>query len=510
MPKITHLRISNFRGIATIDIAVPPAGAIISGGNAQGKTSVLRAIAAALAGEGLGPEAIRLGADAAEILVDIDALKIRRGITAKGASLVVKNGDGDVWAKPQARLTELLGSSGLDALAFFEADAKTRRRMVLDAVPIFVTGEDIERWCGSHPIDAPAVDLHGLLVVEQLRKRYYDERTGANRAAKEAFEALARARADLPAAPAPCPMGVEDAGEALTAVETKRDEIAGRLSASESAKLRTSATRERIAALREVAAKARAGAMAMPTAAILDAAEKIRGEKEAAVLLLRQTLALAEAEETAATAECDRLCSEREAFARSLEVAEEKERQAVDLEQSIAAVAEMAPSPEEIAAAARAVEEADAVLKLAIDNAAHASHRAHIDELAAAHGRTQAAADSLDGIVKTLTEIAPRELAARAEMIPGLALTDDGLTLDGVALDALSGAEQLRFAVDLARRLNAKARILIVDGLERLDAGRLADFVRFATADGWQLLGTRVSEGELVVEAIEADAEAVA
>lgn len=503
MAKITRLRITNFRGIATLDVAVPAAGAVISGGNAQGKTSVLKAIAAALGGEGLGPDAIRLGTDGAEILVDLDALRIRRGITAKGASLIVKNGDGFAWDKPQSRLTELLGTAALDPLAFFEADAKERRRLVLEAMPLAVTREDFERW-GVGMLGAPReLDGHGLEVLERVRKRFYDDRTAANRATKEAFDALSRARAELPAAPVKCPSTVEEAGEALTALETRRDEIAGRASAAEKAKLGTAATRQRIDELKAIAAARRQEAMAAPTRLQVDVAFDIRGAREADVVAARAALQRAEAAFAEADAAFQMAHAGLEKMRSQLEAAEKEERQAGDLEQSIAAVADLAVSQDEIALAGTAVEAADAVLKLAIENAAHASHVAHVETLAAAHEAARTAAEALDALVKTLTDVAPRELAGRAEMIPGLALTDAGLALDGVALDSLSGAEQLRFAVDLARRLNAKSRIVVCDGLERLDAGRLAEFVKFATADSWQLLATRVSEGELVVEAIE-------
>jgi hypothetical protein len=76
------------------------------------------------------------------------------------------------------------------------------------------------------------------------------------------------------------------------------------------------------------------------------------------------------------------------------------------------------------------------------------------------------------------------------------------VTLDGVALSDLSGAEQMRFSIDLSKRLNPVAGILIVDGLERLDDDALDAFVEMATADGHQLIGTRVSRGELVIEAL--------
>src|SRR5262245_4802945 len=143
--KITRLEIHNYGGVKDLEIAVPAAGAVIKGGNARGKSSVLKAIGAALAAQGVGPEAIRKGEDGAEILVDLDAIRVRRAITAKGSSLTVTNADGDNWRKPQTRLNEILGSCPLDALSFFLAKPEERRTQVLEALPVQVTAEDVAR-----------------------------------------------------------------------------------------------------------------------------------------------------------------------------------------------------------------------------------------------------------------------------------------------------------------------------------------------------------------------------
>ena len=64
---ITRIKITNYRGIEALDSEVPPAGALICGDNGQGKTTVLNAIQAALTAQDIGPDAVRLGADKAEI-----------------------------------------------------------------------------------------------------------------------------------------------------------------------------------------------------------------------------------------------------------------------------------------------------------------------------------------------------------------------------------------------------------------------------------------------------------
>ena len=85
-------------------------------------------------------------------------------------------------------------------------------------------------------------------------------------------------------------------------------------------------------------------------------------------------------------------------------------------------------------------------------------------------------------------------MLAAADGIKGLSIDGDEVLLDGVALDQLSGQERLFFAVEVARRLNAKSRLLCVDGLEVLDAEHRRMFIERATKDGYQLIATRVAD----------------
>ena len=88
----------------------------------------------------------------------------------------------------------------------------------------------------------------------------------------------------------------------------------------------------------------------------------------------------------------------------------------------------------------------------------------------------------------------PCSLLAAADGIKGLSIDGDEVLLDGVALDQLSGQERLFFAVEVARRLNAKSKLLCVDGLEVLDAEHRRMFIERATKDGYQLIATRVAD----------------
>ena len=145
-------------------------------------------------------------------------------------------------------------------------------------------------------------------------------------------------------------------------------------------------------------------------------------------------------------------------------------------------------------AAKEAVQQANVALAQAKGAEAIAKQAAEVAKLVEIAEVDAIAAHQLDVIVKRLTDEAPRAIA-NADSIPGLKLDGESVTLDGVGLDTLCGAEQMRLCVEIARRASAKARFLVVDGLERIDEEQFDAFVREATKGGWQLFGSRVTKG---------------
>jgi hypothetical protein len=196
------------------------------------------------------------------------------------------------------------------------------------------------------------------------------------------------------------------------------------------------------------------------------------------------------------------------------ERADELDSQAAELESAIAQASVEPVSEEDLARATVRVADANtAAFIMDAHVTARAEHFAIETKAKELEQKAQAAeaeAGRLDAIVKALTNEAPAALLAQSEGIPGLSLRDDDVLLDGISLDSLCGAEQVRFCVKVARRANAKSKVLVVDGLERLDPEQCDIFIHEATRDGWQLLATRVDRGEIVIEAIEATVDAAA
>jgi hypothetical protein len=506
--KIHRLVIRNYRGVEFLDQELPPAGAIVTGRNGAGKTTALKAVGAALAARDIGDDAIRIGADKAEILIDLDAISVRRVITPKTTSVTVTGANGFKAPKPQTFLAELLGTSPLDPLDLLLAKPAERRAKVLAALPVTVTAEQLRQWAP----DLGEVDTsgHGLEVLSRVRASYYERRAVANReeataaaeAKRLAEEAAAReivVRMDAPS--------IADAENARTIARRELAQLEVQDAEAHRSEERARTTREKIDRFRTTAAELRATAETMwPLEGEADRATGDVVEFEQRVADLERQLVRAK-ESLVAAREILAERKGREAHASKLSAdAERHDSQARHLETALAEIAVPTVDPTDIDRARAAVVKADAAIAAARAEEAARASRARAESASAEHVAVREAAARLDEIVKALTHDAPAALLAGAKAIPGLGLDGDEVTLDGKRLDALCGAEQMRFCVDIAKRLNAKSRILVVDGLERLDPDAREEFVRFATADDWQLLASLVTGGETQFAAIESDA----
>jgi len=506
--RLTKIKIRNFRGLEALDVDIPPAGVIAKGGNAKGKSSLLKAIRSVLEARDIGADAIRMGADKCELLVDLDAVSVKRAITPKTSTLVVER-DGMRASKPTTYLRDLLGSSSLDPLELYLAKPKERRALILSALPCTITREQLAKYTGGDV--PPDIDCsgHALEVIEKARAFFYEERTLANKEAADAkreADRLSEVARDAAAAVTPGPVLPHDAAKAaVVAAERAALAIEARASEAEKAAARTAAQRAEIERL-----KSEADAIA-----ILDPIDLVpltRAEEEAAAIvaeleakLTRARDALLAAQRSVSAARATNQAREGDAV-RALSL----RTQARALESALAAATTAPPDAAEIAKAKSVLDEAAAALARAEAQAKAIDAIAAADRAKAEAKRLADEATDLDAAVKRLTNEAPAALLAAADGIPGLTVDGDEVRLDGKSLDALSGAEQLKFAVEVARRANAKTKVLVVDGLERLDTDQLRAFVNHATRDGWQLIGSLVTGGQLEVVAIEPDAQAAA
>lgn len=175
--RIIELRAEDFKRLRAVSIR--PVGSLvqITGKNAQGKSSVLDAVFAALGGSAAAPDRpVREGADGSTVFVDLGDIRITRKFSAAGkTTLVVESGDGLRYPSPQAVLDELVGRLTFDPLAFSRMDAKKQAQTLRDLVGLDTSKLDADR------------------------KRAFDERTDVNRDLKKLQAQLA----EMPAVEAP-------------------------------------------------------------------------------------------------------------------------------------------------------------------------------------------------------------------------------------------------------------------------------------------------------------------
>ena len=163
--RIVSLTAENVKRLKAVEIT--PTGDIvtITGRNAQGKSSVLDAIWLALGG-GTAAKAtsrpVRDGEDHAKVTLDLGELVVTRTWTGARSTLTVASPEGATYNSPQRVLDALIGRLAFDPLAFTRLSAKEQRDALLDLVHL-----DVD-----------------LSVLDEQRKKLYDERTEVGRQGK--------------------------------------------------------------------------------------------------------------------------------------------------------------------------------------------------------------------------------------------------------------------------------------------------------------------------------------
>ena len=191
--KIHKISIKNILGVEALEFA-PGAITRITGGNGQGKTSVLEAIKSICKG-GYDATLLRNGQSKGEVVIELDGgLHVSKRVTEKGAYLTVTK-DGAKVDKPADFLSGLWDSLSANPVEFMTAPQKKRIDWLLeqiDPAPVVAKLKAI-----APDFDAPS-SANALAVMEQARKAIFEARTDANRTEKQARETADVLAEDLP------------------------------------------------------------------------------------------------------------------------------------------------------------------------------------------------------------------------------------------------------------------------------------------------------------------------
>lgn len=111
--------------------------------------------------------------------------------------------------------------------------------------------------------------------------------------------------------------------------------------------------------------------------------------------------------------------------------------------------------------------------------------------------------ERLTSYIAQVDEVKAKAAAAAKYPIPGLAVTDAGVTLEELPFEQASQAQQLRASIAIGLALNPELKVLLVRDGSRLDADGLRLVAEMAEAAGAQVWLERVGDGAEVGVLIE-------
>jgi len=422
--KVISLQAENVKRLKAVAIAPSDNLVEITGKNAQGKTSVLDALWWALAGkDALQSNPIRRGEESALIKLDLGTLKVTRKFKATDeggytTTIAVESPEGAKFGSPQAMLDALVGELSFDPLGF----TRMKPAQQLETLKQFVPGVDFDE-------------------IERQNKSDYDQRTVANRRAKE-LRAQAEGMGIVGAIPerideSALVTELESAGQIAATIEQRK---AGRAAAEQQSKALT--------------------------ARLAELAER-RAEYQRQIEAINQAMESSQEAITSAEAERAKI--------------DEKLR-----------TAEALPEPPDTSAIRAKIDEA----RTHNGNIAALTERAkRKDELSAEAKAEEAKATKLSKAMEARTKAKADAIAAAKLPVDGITFAEGGVLLDGLPFDQASDAQQLRASIAIASAMQPKLRVIRVRDGSLLDSDSMALLAGFAEENDMQVWIETVQSG---------------
>lgn len=178
--KISKVSIKNCLGIKEIEFS-PADVTLIEGKSKSGKTSIIDSIVQFLTNNGERPNFVHENAKNGEVLIEFDnGLKGRKLFKADGKpSTVSIEKDGMQPKGAETFLKTLFNSNQINPISFISKSAKEQTEIILNAVPMILTEENIVSYFGENLIE-DAENQHALKVLKILESKYFDLRKESN------------------------------------------------------------------------------------------------------------------------------------------------------------------------------------------------------------------------------------------------------------------------------------------------------------------------------------------
>ena len=445
--RVAKIAIRNILGIEELEVE-PGTVTVIEGANAAGKTSVMEAVRSLVEG-GHDATLLRHGAEKGEVVMVLDdGTRVTKTVTAARSATTAMHPEYGRLAGPAGWLNGIFDTL-FNPVAFIASTAKDRVRALIEALPADPDHDAI----GAVVREAgygytPGKEDHALDAIAAVRDRLYRARTGENRAAKDAETYAAQLAKSLPEGE------IEDADVGAAT---------GALDAAKAAEQAAMAELDNEFHLKRT---------------------EIRRKKDEHHGKLDEDIRTLESE-------IDNLISRKASVAGEAHKLAEKARD------------EMGDQARELREAARPeIERLTVARAEAVERAASADRdantRALVEERRAVAGAAKAKSAAITAALAKLDTM--RECVAEDLPGDGLEIADGDVTQHGVPFTRLNSAAQVRLALGVARMRAGKVPLVILDGMERLDADQFAAVkTEIEGAGDIQAIMARVSDGPLKV-----------
>lgn len=447
---VSRIEITNILGIKHLEFK-PGAGlTVATGENQAGKTSLLEAIRSIFKG-GQDVSLLRRGAEKGEIVLELsDGVKIERTVTAGKSATMITHPEFGQISKPATYLELLIDKLGMNPVDFLTAPAKMRTQLLLEAMPIKLDPALIEPIIG-HEVDP--LDTNALELIAREIKKFYDDRTGVNRVAKEKRATILQMKQTLPTED-------EDTDFSRVVSGVEKELNAQRISLQDALDLaRSGILQEKLDLSTGSQTKV----------------DEVKRKLEEQINLLR-TNADKEIEKIQKAFNEKRDNIEGDGQVRINEIEIKYQPKISGLE------GKLAVARENLANQSKINQTKEYIATLTTD-------------AVAAEAQSERDTDTIEKLEKLKTSL--------LETLPikGIEIKDGEIFVDAVPFDRVNTARKVEIAMDIAQLRSGKLPLMIVDGLELMDSKTFAAFVAAAKKSKVQMIVTRVSDQALKVEA---------
>ncbi len=443
--NIVSLRIKNFLSIADVEIKPGQINQIV-GKNNQGKTTVLKALEFAAKGS-KDPNLVKFGEEAAEVIVELsDNTTIRRRLSAEGKTICDVRQNGFKAQAPQDYLDSLFENSAFNPIDLLEP--KKRSEAILNSIDLKLTPERLATELNVNVEDLPPMDFdqHGLKVLEQAYKFYYQRRAEANKDAKTKNDRHETYRADLGQdGPKRPPHTVEQIGTMMIEAKDKIAEVGANFKRAEEAE-----------------------------AAVAKKVDQIQKEDRYLSDMARDIEII-----TQRMAETKK---KKEEMERDLNELQARTPSRVDMNEQHVKLKEAVTNGEAMLAQHRLCDEYDKRVK-------------QVADFGEEFRKAKEFANILTSSVEALAGEIKYRLMSEVDMpVEGLKYVDGEFFVNETPVDQLSTSGALKLAIGVARKLAKHTKLICIDRAEALDEESFAALREEIADDGYTYFLTKVGE----------------